>query len=445
MRLNCIQNLSSFDRNHRGISRLDMDVSIRGIASLPGDKSISHRAVILSSIADGECTIRNMATGKDLGSTIEAVTALGVDVSGPENGILQVQGIGMNNFVEPDHVLDCGNAGTSLRLLLGMLSGSNVAATLDGDKSLRKRPVNRVAIPLRQMGAHIDMTDRGTCPVDVDGNRLKGIGYALPVASAQVKSAILLASLNADGETEVTEPTPTRDHTERMLISLGVPLTTSDCRVMTGPTDRIPAFEMDVPGDISSAAFIVIAALLLPNSEVVIENICLNPTRCGYLQILRRMGADVMTDQIEIKRGEPVGKLFVRASELHSARCDDIPVATFIDEVTVLALAATQAEGVTRIPNLGELRVKESDRLTGIVSILAAAGARIHVDKDDLVVYGPTKLFPSNFDTRGDHRLAMLVETINLLSGEGLSKQYGDELAVSFPEYYYVMESLLVG
>lgn len=422
-----------------------MDVSIRGIASLPGDKSISHRAVLLSSIADGECTIRNLATGQDLGSTIDAVKTLGVEISGPEHGVMQVQGIGMNNFNKPNDTLDCGNAGTSLRLLLGMLSGSNVSATLDGDDSLRNRPVNRVAIPLRQMGARIDLTDRGTCPVDVDGRKLQGIGYALPVASAQVKSAILLASLTANGETEVTEPTPTRDHTERMLISLGVPLTTSDCRVMTGPTDRIPAFEIDVPGDISSAAFIVVAALLLPGSEVVIENICLNPTRCGYLQILRRMGADIATDQIEIKRGEPVGKLFVRASELHSARCDDIPIATFIDEVTVLALAATQAEGVTRIPNLGELRVKESDRLSGIVSILATAGARVHVENDDLVIYGPTRLFPADFDTRGDHRLAMLVETINLLSGAGLSRQYGDELAISFPEYYYVMENLLVG
>jgi len=420
-----------------------MGQSLHGRVSLPGDKSISHRAVLLSSISEGRCRIRNLATGKDLRSTIEAAKRLGVEVAEPEAGELEITGIGMNNFIQSKKPLDCGNAGTSLRLLLGLLAGSNITATLDGDESLRRRPVNRVAIPLRQMGASIGLTDRGTCPAFVTGKPLNGIGYALPVASAQVKSAILLAALSATGETEILEPTPTRDHTERMLISLGVPLTTSDCKVSTGPAKCIPAFEIDVPGDISSAAFVVIAAILLPGSDIVIENICLNPTRCGYLQILRRMGADISTDEIEIKRGEAVGKLFVKSSGLHSARCDDIPVATFIDEVSVLALAATQAEGVTRLSNLGELRVKESDRLSGILSILAAAGAKIHIEGDDLVVYGPTKLFPPEVDTHNDHRLAMTVETINIISEGGFDGSYSDEISISFPEYYDVMSSLL--
>ena len=420
-----------------------MSRSLRGRISLPGDKSISHRAVLLSSISEGKCRIRNLATGRDLQSTVKAVKQLGVEVAEPAPDELDISGIGMNNFVQPKTPLDCGNAGTSLRLLLGLIAGSNISATLDGDKSLRRRPVNRVAMPLRQMGASIELTDRGTCPATVAGKPLNGIGYALPVASAQVKSAILLAALSAEGETEILEPTPTRDHTERMLISLGVPLTTSDCMVSTGPAKSIPAFELDVPGDISSAAFVVSAAILLPGSDIVIENVCLNPTRCGYLQILRRMGADISTDEVEIKRGEAVGKLFVKSSGLHSSRCDDIPIATFIDEVSVLALAATQAEGVTRLSNLGELRVKESDRLSGILSILAAAGAKIHIEGDDLVIYGPTRLFPPKVDTQNDHRLAMTVETINIICEGEFDGSYSDELSISFPEYYDVMKSLL--
>jgi len=422
-----------------------MNPSLRGITKVPGDKSISHRAVILSSISDGKCRIENLATGYDLQSTVNALRSLGVEIDDRSAREISVQGIGLNNFRKPDKPLDCGNAGTSLRLLLGLLAGSNTSATLDGDDSLRRRPVNRVAIPLRQMGARIDLTEKGTCPVEVTGKSLNGIGYALPVASAQVKSAILLASLTAKGETEIIEPTPTRDHTERMLISLGVPLTTSDCKVCMEPTESLPAFELSIPGDISSAAFVVVATLLLPNSEVVIEDVCLNPTRCGYLQILRRMGAQLATDHVEIVRGEPVGKLLIRSSELHAARCDDIPIATYIDEVPILALAASQAEGVMRLPNLAELRVKESDRLSGIVSILAAAGGNVRVDGDDLVIYGPTKLFQANFDTRRDHRLAMMVETINLLSEGMFAKTYSDELAISFPEYYEIMERLLNG
>jgi 3-phosphoshikimate 1-carboxyvinyltransferase len=420
-----------------------MAKSLRGQVSLPGDKSISHRAILLSSVSDGLCEISNLATGKDLVSTVEAVRALGVDISETGPSRIEVHGIGLGNFKQPEKPLDCGNAGTSLRLLLGLLAGSNVSATLDGDSSLRRRPVNRVAIPLRHMGASVQTTDRGTCPVKVEGRSLAGIGYALPVASAQVKSAILLAAISAEGQTEIIEPTPTRDHTERMLISLGVPLTTSDCKVSIGSADRIPAFEIDIPGDISSAAFIVMAALLLPGSEVLLQNVCLNPTRCGYLQILRRMGADIQTDNIVIKRGEPIGDLFVRSSELQSSRCDDIPVATFIDEVPVLALAASQAEGVTRFPNLGELRVKESDRLSGILSILDAAGAKIEIDGDDLVVCGPTRLYAPDVDTRMDHRLSMLVETINLAFEGTLDEKYADEIGISFPEYYDVMKSLL--
>ena len=420
-----------------------MSQSLRGRISLPGDKSISHRAVLFSSISEGRCRIRNLASGKDLKSTIEAVKKLGVEVTEPMPAELEILGVGLNNFKRPKAALDCGNAGTSLRLLLGMLAGSNISAKLDGDKSLRNRPVNRVAIPLRQMGAEIEMTDRGTCPVTVTGRQLSGMGYALPIASAQVKSAILLAAISAQGNTEIIEPTPTRDHTERMLISLGVPLTTSDCKVSIEPVSNIPAFEIDIPGDISSAAFIVIAALLIPGSEIVIENVCLNPTRCGYLQILKRMGADIATDNIEIRRGEPVGKLFVRTSQLYASRCDDIPVATFIDEVPVLALAATQADGVTRLSNLGELRAKESDRLLGILSILAAAGAKINIEGNDLIVYGQTELFPPAVGAQNDHRLAMMIETINLISNGRLAESYTDEISMSFPEYYDVMKKLL--
>jgi len=416
---------------------------LRGKVNLPGDKSISHRAVLLASVSDGSCVISNLATGKDLGSTVAAVKQLGVNVTEVEPTVLNVTGVGLKNFRQPDSILDCGNAGTSLRLLLGLLAGANVSAELDGDSSLRKRPINRVAIPLRHMGANVETTDRGTCPVSVVGKQLNGIGYALPVASAQVKSAILLAALTATGPTEIVEPTPTRDHTERMLISLGVPLTTSDCKVSAGPTSRIPPFDIDIPGDISSAGFVLMPALLLPNSEIVFENVCLNPTRCGYLQILRRMGADIVTDEITIKRGEPVGKLFVRASRMHASRCDDIPVATFIDEVPILALAATQADGETRLSRVGELRVKESDRLTGIVNILSSAGAKIHVEGDDLVICGPTKLFPPDIEPQNDHRMAMLVETINLISEGQLEGSYSDAISISFPEYYEVMKTLL--
>jgi 3-phosphoshikimate 1-carboxyvinyltransferase len=420
-----------------------MTKRLRGIVRLPGDKSISHRAVLLSSVSEGSCRLSNMPTGKDVCSTIQAMRDLGVELQEVDSMTLQVSGIGLRNFQQPAKPLDCGNAGTSLRLLLGLLAGSNVKAELDGDESLRKRPVNRVAIPLRQMGAAIETTDRGTCPVSVTGSKLTGIGYALPVASAQVKSAILLAALNAEGETEIIEPTPTRDHTERMLISLEVPLTTSDRKVCLRPAERIPAFDIDIPGDISSAAFVLIAALLQGDSEVVFDNVCLNPTRCGYIQILRRMGADITADGVEIKRGEPVGRLYVRVSRLHSARCDDVPVATYIDEVPVLALAATQAEGLTRFPNLGELRVKESDRLSGILSVLHAAGARAFVENDDLVVCGPTRLHSSAFDCRKDHRLAMLAESINLLTDGQITGDYSDEISVSFPEYYHVMRGLI--
>ncbi len=420
-----------------------MSRSLRGRVHLPGDKSISHRAVLISSIAEGDCRIRNLAGGKDVKSTVEAARRLGVEITESAPGELEVHGIGMNNFVQTEYPLDCGNAGTALRLLLGLLAGSNVSATLDGDESLRRRPVSRVAIPLRRMGASIKLTDRGTCPVSVTGKPLVGIRYTLPVASAQVKSAIMLAALSAEGKTEVFEPAPTRDHTERLLTSLGVSVSTSNSRVSISPVKAIPPFDIDIPGDISSAAFVVTAAILLPGSEIEIENVCLNPTRCGYLQILRRMGADISTDEVEIRRGEAVGKLLVKSSALHSYSFDDIPVSTFIDEVPVLALAATQAEGVTRLSNLNELRVKESDRLAGIQSILANAGANIQVEGEDIVIHGPSKLLPPQIDTQQDHRLAMTVETINLISEGRFSESYPDEISVSFPEYHTVMKSLL--
>jgi 3-phosphoshikimate 1-carboxyvinyltransferase len=379
---------------------------LRGRLRVPGDKGISHRALLVASLAHGESRVRGLADGDDVTRTRVVLESLGVPIARDEAGV-RVGGRGVDALREPAVVLDCGNSGTTMRTTLGLLAGRPFQAVLTGDDSLLRRPMRRVVDPLRAMGARVDgRDDGGLPPLVVRGGPLVGRRHRLEVASAQVKTALLLAGLQADGVTEVVEPALSRDHSERMLGALGAPVS------RTGPTTvRVEAgaprpFELDVPGDPSSAAFWVVAALITPGSELTIEGLALNPTRLGFVDVLRRMGAPIETVEREERLGEPVGDLSVRAAPLVGTVVGGTEVPRCIDEVPALAVAAAFAVGVTEFRDVAELRVKESDRLTALRDLLERLGAAVDAGEDRLVVRGGP-LRPAVLDSHGDHRIAM--------------------------------------
>lgn len=425
--------------------------------SVPGDKSISHRALLLGALAEGETVIHGLLQGEDVLRTAEALARMGVEMTGDfseaeagtpplgERGtsprptaedVVTVTGVGRQGLRPPGCPLDLGNSGTGLRLLMGVIAGQNFTATLTGDDSLRRRPMGRVAEPLRQMGALVECSgSRDTPPVTVHGGALQAIHYLSPVASAQVKSAILLAGLNASGETAVTEPAPSRDHTERMLHAFGAQVEVDGLTVRLQGEPTLRGQEVTVPGDFSSAAFFLMAGCLLPRTMVTVDHVVLNPTRTGLLEALRRMGAEFKITNVQHEAGEPVGSLTARYAPLRGAEIGGELIPAMIDEVPLLALGATQAEGETVIRDAAELRVKESDRLATTAEALSAFGAQVRATDDGLVISGPTPLHAAQVDSHGDHRIAMLAAIAALLT-EGETLIHGAEyIATSFPGF----------
>ncbi len=408
--------------------------SLKGELRLPGDKSISHRALILGAMAEGQTVIENLADGLDVRSTWRCLQALGTGITSMP-GYVMVKGLGWRGLKSPKRDLEAGNSGTTMRLMMGVLAGNAVLATIDGDESLRRRPMARVADPLRRMGATIDLAALGTAPLRVRGAALAGIDYVSPVASAQVKSAVLLAGLLASGATSVSEPTLSRDHTERLLPLFGVTPQREGFKVTVRGGLRLAGTRVPVPGDISSAAFWIVAATLLPASELRILEVGVNPTRTGALDALRRMGASIGVQPKPAFGGEPVADLLIKHSRLSAVNIAPSEVPGLIDEIPILALAASQAEGVSRFCGLSELRHKESDRLSNTAEVLNALGAEAQVEGDDLIVRGPKRLRPASVKASGDHRLAMTAFIAGLIADGPVSVTDADCVKISYPSF----------
>ena len=414
-----------------------------GHLAVPGDKSISHRAVLVGAICDGETHVTGFGRSADTDATIAAVRALGVDVYEHGGETLRIFGRGLRGLRAPAAPIDCANAGTLVRLIAGILAGqAGQAFELRGDESLSRRPMERIAEPLRRMGAVVETTD-GHLPMRIEGGELRAIDYALPVASAQVKSAVLLAGLYADGPTTVVEPAPTRDHTERLLAAAGASVTARPSSATVSPPRSLSLTEIEVPGDVSSAAPFVVAATLVPGSELHVHGVNLNPRRTGLLEILERMGARITVYNRRQIGGEPGGDLEIRSAPLVSTTVDAHEVPLAIDELPLFALAATAARGESVLRGAAELRTKESDRIEGTVDALRALGARIRARDDGFVVTGlAARLRGGRMDSRGDHRLAMLGAVAGLASREGVRIAAADAVSVSFPGFFDVLEQL---
>ena len=420
--------------------RFDPVDRLAGELVSPPDKSISHRAAIVGAMSDGRVRVRGYLRSADTSATLEAVAALGarlVDAQPRGAGLdLELAGAGLRGADPGAAAIDVGNAGTLIRLLPGWLAGQPAGRwALQGDDSIARRPVDRVVHPLRRMGASIDCREGGLPPVVVEGSDLHGIEYELPVASAQVKSCVLLAGLLADGETTVVEPLATRDHTEIMLQTAGVSVRREDGRVTVGPERRLELREVDVPGDFSSAAFFIAASTLVPGSEVRLRGVGVNATRTGFLRVLERMGGAVEVEQRAGGGGEPAADLVVRAARLRATEVEPGEIPLAIDELPLVALLGAFAEGTTIVRGAEELRRKESDRVMTVVEGLRALGARIEAAPDGFVVGGGEELHGGRIDARGDHRIAMLGAVAGIASREGVEVDGFEAAAVSYPTF----------
>ena len=416
-----------------------------GHLAVPGDKSISHRAVLVASICDGETRISSFGRSADTEATIAAVRSLGAEVLEDDGDVVRIRGFGLSGLRVPDQPIDCANAGTLMRLLAGLVAAGPGRYELHGDASLSSRPMERVAEPLRRMGARVTTTD-GHAPLVVEGTSLRAIDYELPVASAQVKSAILLAGLRAEGRTTVVEPRPTRDHTERMLERAGARVVRRPTSVSIEPSGALSLGELEIPGDISSAAPFLVAAAIVPGSEVTVHGVGLNPRRTGLLDVLERMGAKVAIYNRRPIGGEPAGDVEVRASDLVGATVSAEEVPALIDELPLLAVAASHARGDTVVHGAGELRVKESDRLEALVEELRRLGGHVRATADGFHVRGvPARLRGGIVDARGDHRLAMLGAVAGVASKEGVELRGAEAVAVSFPGFFDVLGQVAPG
>jgi 3-phosphoshikimate 1-carboxyvinyltransferase len=414
---------------------------LRGQVCVPGDKSISHRALMFSALADGESHVEGFLPSGDCLATLSCMQALGVGVIRHDETVLTVHGHGLRGLQEPAAPLDCVRSGTTMRLLAGVLAGQSFDCTLGGDSQLLRRPMRRITEPLRAMGAEIEDID-GHAPLTIHGSKLHGHDHTLAVASAQVKSALLLAGLYAAGPTVVRQPGPARDHTERMLVAMGVPVKANWLDVTLAPADRLTPISLVVPGDVSSAAFPLVAALLIVGSEVTVEGVGVNPTRTGLLGVLSEMGARLAIEDARVYGGEPVADLTVQTSELRGAEIGGDTVVRMIDEFPILAVAATQASGTTRVLDAAELRVKETDRIAAIVEGLQAMGAHIEPQPDGFIVDGPTLLHGAAVDSYGDHRLAMALTVAGMIAqGETVIERV-DCISDSFPGFIELMRGL---
>lgn len=421
-----------------------------GEVTPPSDKSISHRAIMFSSLADGKSVIRNFLRAEDPMRTLNAFKQMGVDIkdsaqlsalSSQHNEII-INGKGLHGLKEPEGVIDCGNSGTTMRLLSGVLAAQPFPSTLTGDEFLLKRPMQRVIGPLTQMGAEISSEEGGLPPLKIKGGRLKPIEYNSPIASAQVKSAILLAGLYCDGTTTVIEPGRSRDHTERMLKALGSGIKIDGLHVsITGGAALCP-MDITVPGDLSSAAFFIVAGLIVPGSELVVRKVGINPTRTGIIDVLKAMGADIRVDNERDVSGEPVADIFISYSELKGIDINGDMILKAIDEFPILCVAAAKAKGTTKITGAGELRVKESDRITAMASELKKMGVSVEELEDGIIIEGTENLQPAQVVSYGDHRIAMSMIIAGLTAAGAITVSDTDCVNTSFPGFMEMLESL---
>ncbi|MGH3133740.1 MAG: 3-phosphoshikimate 1-carboxyvinyltransferase [Gaiellaceae bacterium] len=422
--------------------RVEPVPALVGHVAVPGDKSISHRAVLIGSICEGDTRVAGFGRSADTEATIAAVRMLGCEVEEHDVDTLTVRGAGLHGLRPPQSAIECGNAGTLMRLLAGILAGQRGRYELIGDASLSARPMERVAEPLRRMGAQVE-TAEGHAPLVVEGSSLTAIDYELPVASAQVKSAVLLAGVLAAGETTVVEPLPTRDHTERLLERAGAAVQRRPRSVSVSGADRLELGEVEVPGDFSSAAPLLVAAAIVPGSELTVHGVGLNPRRTGLLDVLERMGARIAVYNRRRIGGEPAGDVELRASELVAATVSREEVPTLVDELPLFALAACHARGDSVVRGAAELRLKESDRIEAVVEELRRLGAHIRAAPDGFRIRGvPARLRGGAFDARGDHRLAMLGAVAGVSSREGVELRGGDAVEASFPGFFGVLAQL---
>lgn len=422
---------------------------LKGTIRVPGDKSISHRAVMFGALAAGTTEITNFLPGADCLATIRCFRQLGIEIdNSASTDHVIVHGKGLYGLTKPGDLLDVGNSGTTMRLISGILSGQNFEVIINGDESMQRRPMGRIMTPLTMMGADIkSIHENGCAPLAINSTPgrefgLKGLHYNSPVASAQIKSCILLAGLYAEGETSVTEPFLSRNHTELMLKEFGASITSDGNTAVILPASKLEGRKVAVPGDISSAAYFIAAGLLVPNSEIVIKNVGINPTRDGILQVCRRMGADIKLENVNVHSGEPVADLIVSYSELNGTEIGGAVIPTLIDELPVIAILACFAKGTTVIKDAGELKVKESNRIDAMVENLKKMGANIEATPDGMIIHGGAPLHGAVVESKADHRIAMSFAIASLLA-DGETEIIGAECVdISYPDFYSDLRNL---
>lgn len=416
--------------------------SLNGTIEVPGDKSISHRAVMFGSLANGRTTVEHFLPGEDCLSTISCFRKMGVEIEQTDEKV-SINGKGWSGIQEPEYILDVGNSGTTARLLLGILAGLPMHSCLIGDDSIGKRPMRRVTAPLREMGALIDGRKDGQyTPLSVRGGGLKGMHYRSPIASAQVKSAILLAGLNGEGVTTVTEPYQSRDHTERMLQAFGAEVERNENSVSVRGGRSLTATSIYVPGDISSAAFLLVAGAITPGSNVTLKNVGINPTRTGIIDVLQQMGASISITNHQEKNFEPFADLQISTSKLKGIEISGSLIPKLIDEIPIIALLATQAEGTTIIKDASELKVKETNRIDTVVNELTKLGANIEATEDGMIIHGGATLKGSKVNSYGDHRIGMMLSIASFISEGIVEVENTEAIAVSYPTFFEHIQAL---
>lgn len=417
---------------------------LRGELAIPGDKSISHRAIMFGALAEGTTEITNFLQGADCLSTISCFQAMGISIENNIDRVL-IHGAGLHGLKAPVKMLDVGNSGTTTRLISGILAGQSFTSTLNGDASIQKRPMKRIIDPLTQMGADIkSMYDNGCAPLEIRSSHLHGISYQSPVASAQVKSCVLLAGLYAEGTTTVTEPILSRNHTELMLSGFGANVSSEGTTAIIKPDPRLLGQKIAVPGDISSAAYWIAAALAVPNSELLLKNVGINPTRDGILRVAKSMGAEILRENVHTVSGELVCDLIVRSSSLHGTTVSGELIPTLIDEIPVIAVLACFADGETMIKDAQELKVKESNRIDTVVEGLRAMGADATATDDGMIIRGGKTLHGATIDSHLDHRIAMSFAVAGLMCDTPTTIRNADSVVISYPDFYESLKKISV-
>ncbi len=409
--------------------------SLKGELTIPGDKSISHRAIMLGAIAEGTTTISNFLSGADCLSTIQCFRQMGITIEKNESSVV-VHGKGLHGLSKPEGTLDVGNSGTTTRLMSGILSAQSFTSLVNGDASIQKRPMNRIITPLSLMGADITSINNNCAPLQINGAKLHGINYMSPVASAQVKSAILLAGLYADSDTTVTEPYLSRNHSELMLKHSGVNIHTDNTTITISPASRLNAMEINVPGDISSAAYFIVAGLITPNSEILIKNVGINKTRDGIIKVAKSMGGNISLLNCHNEAGEDVADVLVKTSELHGIDIGGAIIPTLIDELPIIAVMACYANGQTVIKDAQELKVKESNRIDVMVNNLSKMNADVTATDDGMIINGGRELVGAVIDSKLDHRIAMSFAIAGINSAKATTIEGAECVNISYPTFY---------